>query len=158
MYVADLLADVETILSQPDIEKKYSLKINSLHYYRRKILIVILLNKQQYLERDFTTLYGTKGCFKKLNETTIEVSFKNKWQDDRISVFNNANWQNYFRIHLKVYKDLFHKWFQYRILHCILRTQNLLHKVGISNSLICLACHSEVKSLIHLFYYCCGNN
>ena len=102
----------------------------------------------------FSNLYGTKGFYKKLNETTIEVSFKDKWQNDLNSVFNNANWQNYLRICLKVYKDPFHKWFQFRILHCILGTQILLHKVGISNSLICLTCHSEVESLIHLFYYC----
>ena len=152
------------------IWKKVLTKNKFPYYYRIKILIAIFLKKYQYLGGDFTilahpfipkhlvflfsNLYGTKGFYKKINETTLDVSFKDKWHNDLNSSFSNANWENYFRICLKAYKDPFHKWFQYRILHHILGTQKLLHKVGISNSPICLACHSEVESLIHLFYYC----
>ena len=169
-YVADILGSNGSILSQHELEQKYALKINFLHYHKIKILIGILLKKYQEIKGDFTKLtrpcmptqlvfiftnqYGMKGIYNILNKTNLDLTFKNEWHLELDLTFNNNTWQKFFRICWKNYKDPFHKWFQYRILYRILGTQKLLHKIGISNSPLCLSCFSEVESLHHLFYDC----
>ena len=66
-----------------------------------------------------------------------------------MSSLNNSNWRKYFKIWFKTYRDPFHQWFQYRILHCILGTRKLLHTAGIPQSSLCLLCNSE------LIYFTC---
>ena len=167
-YVADILGSNGSILSQHELEQKYALKINFLHYHKIKILIGILLKKYQEIKGNFTKLtrpcmptqlvfiftnqYGMKGIYNIINKTNLDLTFKNKWHHELDLTFNNNTWQNFFRICWKNYKDPFHKWFQYRILYRILGTQK--HKIGISNSPLCLSCFSEVESLHHLFYDC----
>ena len=55
-YVADILGSNGSILSQHELEQKYALKINFLHYHNIKILIGILLKKYQQIKGDFTKL------------------------------------------------------------------------------------------------------
>ena len=61
---------------------------------------------------------------------------------------------NFFKLCFKASNDSYHKWFQYRILHCTLATQELLNKMSMSNSPTCLSCQSNIESLCHLFYFC----
>ena len=98
--------------------------------------------------------YGTKGIYNKLNEVQVDLPFKNKWNNDLTLNFDDSNWRKYFKICFRNYRDPFHQWFQYRILHRILGTRKLLHLFGISNSPFCLSCNSEVETLIHLFFSC----
>ena len=172
VYVADIVGNDGTILTQLVLEKMYNLKINFLDYYRIKILIGVYLKKHQlvkgnlrlmdlcypFIPKHLLSLYrnsnGRKAIYNKLNEANVDLSFKAKWNFDLTLTLNNSDWRKYFKICFKTYRDPFHQWFQYRILHRILGTQKLLHTVGISQSSLCLLCNSEVETLIHLFYMC----
>ena len=59
-----------------------------------------------------------------------------------------------FKLCFRASFDPYHKWFQYRILHRILGTQQFLYKIGLSKSPKCLSCQSNTESLFHLFYSC----
>ena len=82
------------------------------------------------------------------------MAFKIKWHDDLQVILNKYSWQHVFKICFKTLNDPYLKWFQYRIIHRILGTQKLLHKMGISDSSKCLVCNSNEETLMHLFYFC----
>ena len=64
-------------------------------------------------------------------------------------------WRQLFRICFKTIQDPYFKWFQYRIMHRILGTQIILHKMGVADSNKCLLCRStSEETLLHLFFSC----
>ena len=46
------------------------------------------------------------------------------------------------------------KWLQYRIIHRILGTNYLLHKIGIKDTNQCTFCNAQPETISHLFYFC----
>ena len=46
------------------------------------------------------------------------------------------------------------RWFQYRIIHHILPTNNFLYKINLSDSPLCRICNETIETLDHLFWYC----
>ena len=45
-------------------------------------------------------------------------------------------------------------WFQCRIVHNILATNNFLQKIGIKNDPNCCFCNNEIENIKHIFYDC----
>ena len=50
--------------------------------------------------------------------------------------------------------DIKLRWFQYRIIHRLIPTNNYLHMIKLKNSNLCDFCNSCVKTIEHLFFYC----
>ena len=46
------------------------------------------------------------------------------------------------------------RWFQYRISHRILATNDFLYKIHINNSNLCTLCNTETEKIMHLFVDC----
>ena len=46
------------------------------------------------------------------------------------------------------------RWFQYKIIHRIITTNKLLHKMKISNSTLCNFCNNDEETILRLFYTC----
>ena len=73
---------------------------------------------------------------------------KRKWHSDIDLELNRKSWQQKFRICFKtIHNNAALLWFQYRILHRILGTQNNLCKMGISKSSTCLLCDNDKETL-----------
>ena len=167
--VGDLVNEDGYILEQNEIEERYNLpKTNFLDYYRVKLLIN-KFNKtykkgnnfcflQPYIPMNLRFLLlnksGTKGIYKKLNKAEVKMEIIGKWHNDVAVELHQTAWQHKFRICFKTINDPFYKWFQYRVLHRILGTQENLNKMGISDSPNCLLCGENVETLIHLFVLC----
>ena len=166
--VGDLIDEQGHILDQKEIEKRYTLKMSYLEYDRVRGLIMKFVRSYQKgnnfdfirpcLQKNLAYLllnkYGTKGIYNKINKSFHEMTFQRKWSHD-IDIQSNAkSWQQIFRICFKTIEDPFYKWFQYRVIHRILGTQDSLFKMGISDSSTCLLCKQGVETLIHLFVLC----
>ena len=169
--VSDIVNKNGYILEPEEIKKKYHLsKINFLDFFRIKILITKFLKKfktgddfdflQPCIMKNVRFLLlnktGTKGIYRKVNTcaTLVEMEFQRKWHHDLAIQLPRASWQHKFRICFKTINDPFYKWFQYRIIHRILGTQELLCKMGLSDSPTCLLCGENVETLLHMYVLC----
>ena len=66
----------------------------------------------------------------------------------------NTNWAKINKIPFESTIDSKYRWFQYRIIHRIICTNNLLHKMKILQSPMCTFCKSYDESIYHLFCEC----
>ena len=99
---------------------------------------------------------GTKGIYQNISSKlkSLHLEFQTKWHNELDVNLDNALWQFFFKLCFKASNDSYHIWFQHRILHCTLATQELLNKMSMSNSPTCLSCQTNIESLSHLFYFC----
>ena len=168
-YVGDLLHSNGTLISQKDLEQKYTpLETNFLEYLRVKMCVELYLKKYQgdgpllfdqpCLPKQIASLFGQSQCskrfYKLLNKTCTDMSFKNAWTNKLNINIDEDTWQTAFKIYFKLIQDNNLIWFQYRILHRILGTQKLLSKIGKTSTPKCLLCKSHPESIIHLFAFC----
>ena len=75
-----------------------------------------------------------------------------KWKNELNCKIEEQSWTKICTICFKVINNKNLKWFQYRIIHKILGTEELLYKMSIKNNGICLLCDNSPETLIHLFY------
>ena len=102
---------------------------------------------------------GTKYFYENLNKIHLTLTFKQKWHDDLKVDLKDDIWRQLFRICFKTIQDPYFKWLQYRIMHRILGTQIILHKMGVADSNKCLLCRStSEETLLHLFFSCSEAN
>ena len=120
--------------------------MNSLYVFQRsqisRHIAFVLSNKEK-----------AKGYYKVLNEKSENIicTLHQKWQGDLNYTFEESQW---YKICFKVIKDNNIIWFQYRLIHRILGTCSLLHKMSIENDNKCHFCNVSSEILIHLFYLC----
>ena len=169
-FVSDVLDDQGVLLTQQQLEQKFSVNINFLDYYRVKFSVGLFLRNNSNLDGSleqptqpfipnhiaFLSKNKTaKGIYEKLKcKNKTQMAFQRKWHNDLNLNLDHASRQYVFKLCFKTSGDVYHKWFQCRILHQILATQELLNKMGISNSPTCLSCQADIESLPHLFYFC----
>ena len=87
-----------------------------------------------------------------LNNKSVYSKSKEKWEQS----FDNTElkWTLIYNIPVKCCNNTKMHWFQYRILHRILATNDLLMKYKIRDDNICSFCKREPEKLEHLFWYC----
>ena len=158
------------VLSQQEIQRAFNIqRINFLDYYRLKIVIDKFI-KEHKTRDSFNFLQpcilnsiriilsgskGTKYFYENLNKRHLTLIFKQKWHDDLKVDLKDDIWRQLFRICFKTIQDPYFKWFQYRIMHRILGTHIILHKMGVADSNKCLLCRStSEETLLHLFFSC----
>ena len=97
-----------------------------------------------------------KGYYKVLSEKSENIicTLHQKWQGDLNYTFEESQWYKIFKICFKVVKDNNIIWFQYRLIHRILGTRSLLHKMSIETDNKCHFCNVSSETLINLFYSC----
>ena len=167
--VGDIVNSSLCMLELVDIERKFNFTINFLEYFRVRHLVnkFVLAHKREdycsiesppYIPKNICFLIlnksGTRGIYNKINKIDCEMDFQRKWHSDIDLELNRKSWQQKFRICFKTVQNQALIWFQYRILHRILGTQNNLCKMGISKSSTCLLCDNDNETLYHLFFMC----
>ena len=92
-----------------------------------------------------------------LHKFKYNTNFLVKWEQelDIIENIENNNFTvKYITNAFQYTNDTTLRWFQYRISHRILATNEYLFKIKIKDSKLCTFCNIEPESLIHLFVEC----
>ena len=118
------------------------------HFERPQIprcILYVLSNKEK-----------AKGFYKILIEKpgNLHVHLNKKWKNELNCKIEEQSWTKIFTICFKVINNKNLIWFQYRIIHKILGTEELLHKMSIKNNGKCRLCDNCPETLIHLFCLC----
>ena len=77
-----------------------------------------------------------------------------KWQQKMECNFDDFWWKKCNTQIFKCTKDVKLRWFQFRIVHRILSTNQFLKKIQIADSDLCSFCHEMPETLIHIFCKC----
>ena len=159
------------ILKKEDIESKYNFRINNfLDYFQLHSTVKKFISQNSALvtERSFFSQpfiphhisillnckHGCKGIYNMINVQEVENKYKMKWNKDLKLNIDNSTWKSIFKQIFYNIQDNSLIWFQYRLIHRILGTKDLLRKMQLEDSNICRICQCETESLMHLFVHC----
>ena len=90
--------------------------------------------------------------YKLLVYKTVSPKSQAKW--DQLFQNLELNWKIIYNIPKICCKNTKLHWFQHRILHRILATNDLLTKMNIKQNNLCTFCNEEIEKLEHLFWHC----
>lgn len=101
---------------------------------------------------------GSKVFYNILQKHDLNFKAADKWNMDLNVILTTENWRSIFRIAYFTIPDNQFRWFQFKIIHRILGTRDLLLKMKISESNLCGLCNLYPETLKHLFSECCKSN
>ena len=142
---------------QIDFMQYFSVRTAVLNYIRKKEINIgpVSLANNNIPFNVKTILKSNKGCkdmYKILNEKEIIPKSQIKWNG--IFETENLDWCQIYKIPAKSCGNTKLHWFQLRLLHIILATNDLLLKCGITQDSLCTFCRRVPKTIEHLFWYC----
>ena len=166
-FIKDILNEDGTLMSFNQFINKYELQIDFMQYFSVRTAVLNYIRRKQIhigptqltnnnMPFNFRiVLKSKKGCkdmYKVLNEKEIILKSQIKWN----VVFGNEplDWCQIYKIPAKSCSNTKLHWFQYRILHRILATNDLLLKCGIKQDNLCTFCQRVPEKIEHLFWYC----
>ena len=168
-FINDLLDDQGNILVREECEKKFSIKIQFLHYYA--LCQIIKCKYKSQLESCnlkvteplcpayvSNLLKEKKGCRHiyhiMLKERDDHLNILcNRWYADGV-LFDDKYMQYYFRVLFRCTMHTTVRYFQYRLLNRILFLNKDLVKFNITLDKNCSFCGREEEDMVHFFYYC----
>ena len=169
-FVFDLIDHQGTFHSQRHLKDTYpNLNFHFLEYHRIKTLVSRYINNHKQTDNFHLSfpvkpnnicilLRHKKGSkdFYKIQQTKVQHDnkFNLKWNADLGITLNNDNWKDIFKVCFKTIPHQNLIWLQYRILHRILGTTYLRHKMGKIESATCNKCLSNHQTILHLFTQC----
>ena len=159
------------ILKREELESKYNFCINNfLDYFQihttvKRFLMnnAFLITKKSSFSRPFIPHHISmllnckqvcKNIYNMINTHKVECKYKVKWNKDLTLNIDNLTWKNVFRQIFFNVQDNCLIWLQYRLIHRILGTKDILCKMSIEDSNTCRICQCEPETLMHLFVYC----
>ena len=77
------------------------------------------------------------------------------WETSLKININRLMWTQIYKNCFKTIQDNELKWFQYRILHRILGTNDYLFRIRYKNNNLCSFCNKDRETIVHLFVDCC---
>ena len=89
-----------------------------------------------------------------INTNRVECKYKVKWNKDLTLNIDNLTWKNVFRQIFFNVQDNCLIWLQYRLIHRIFGTKDILCKMPIEDSNTCRIYQCEPETLMHLFVCC----
>ena len=96
---------------------------------------------------------SSRGVYWDLAEKIkIAPTTESKYED--IFSAHDLRWEQFYLLPIKATLDSKTREFQYKLLHRIIYTNKILHKMGLVPSLMCSFCGNTEESLEHLFIYC----
>ena len=166
-FIKDILNDEGNLMDFNQFRDKYDLQINYMQYYGvrsavelyiRKIGIAMNIDSLTNCFIPFNIkllLKSRRGCrdmYQVLNKKEIIANSQIKW--NRIFEIPHLNWHQIYSIPAKCCNNTKIHWFQFRILHRILATNDLLFKCNIKQDNLCSFCKKFPEKIEHLFWQC----
>lgn len=160
--VADLLEGNE-LISYENFCNRFQFNPSFLLFYglcqsiRTKWPNLMPLKNRPHICKPFHILASCKCGTKPVYSIFINSLHKKphnelKWEVDIPDLCQN--WKIINNDIFKLTQDVRLRWFQYRILHRILGTNELLFKMGIKESNLCDLCHVVPETITHVLYEC----
>ena len=166
-FIKDLYDENGNLMNYDQFVNKYDLRINFTEYYGvRAAVNTYIRNKDiQFHSEPGSNCYipfsvkeilknkhGCKNMYLSLNRKSSIPKSQLRWNG--IFEINEFNWQLIYNIPAKSCNNTKLHWFQYRILHRILATNDYLFKCKIKTENSCTFCTVVPEKLEHLFWQC----
>ena len=168
-FLNDLLDEQGDILAREECEKRYSIKIQFLHYYALCQIIKCKYKSQlkscnMKLDEPLCPAYVShllkeiKGC-RHIYHILLHEKDDNlnrlcdRWHENGIS-FDIKQMQQYFKTIFRCNIHTTIRYFQYRLLNRILYLNKDLEKIKIISDSSCSFCEKEEEDMVHFFYLC----
>lgn len=164
--IKDLMNVDGNLLDFNGFVEKYELNINFMEFFSIRTVIETYIKSsglgfQNSSVMDCQVPFNIKqivkhqkGCrevYKVLNDKDINSKNKQKWEED---LNEELDWKSIYILPAKCSNNTKIHWFQYRIIHRILATNDLLYKYKIKQDNLCSFCKTSRETLIHLFWDC----
>ena len=166
-FIKDLLDEYGHLLSYEQFQEKYNVQTNLLEFTGIKTAIVNYLRRSQIdvsheacfnchwpfnVKLIMKTRKGSTYIYKLFTKKNVAPNSQQKWN----RVFGNIHlsWKDIYTIPAKCCSNTKMHWFQYRIMHRIIATNDLLMKMNIRQNNLCTFCNQEIEKIEHLFWHC----
>ena len=167
-FIDDIISQDGSVITLDHLQNKYNCIISWFEYIRIHTAVTrfININKTEnsfetpspYLPFHLKILYkkskGSKHLYTLVNHSNIIFTARAKWNSDLKIQLSELNWQDIFHVCHHTIEDNYYIFFQYRIIHRILGTRKLLHKIKIEENGLCGLCNLDIESLHHLYIDC----
>lgn len=97
---------------------------------------------------------GVKPMYEALNYNNDKPTSILSWEEKEVVRFNKEEWNRVFYLPFKITKDTKFQWFQYRINHKIIATNDLLYKMKYTQTNMCAQCKDKPETIAHMFWLC----
>ena len=168
LFIKDIVGKDGEILDYQAIKEKAN--INFIEYHRVKINVVKYIksfnldfnsHRPDYPSIPYHILIlfkskkGNSDFINALRDSnTPAITAVKKWHENLNLVINRKTWEAIFKLNYTTVEDNYLIYFNYRILHRILGTKHLMHKMKIFNNDTCRLCQKEPETLLHIFSKC----
>lgn len=166
-FINDFFDNDGSLYTLENLKHIYNININFLEYQSIKASLRGLVNTfdvniSEKLTTPFLPYYlqiilinkkGTKAFYDIFIKNRETVTGQVKW--NKQYHFSEEDWRSIYEMPFAVTKCSKLQWFQYRINHKILATNNYLFKINIITSPICVFCNQEDETIEHLLWDCC---
>ena len=164
LCINDFMNECGNFYTQQEFQNKYLFTTNFLQYNNiihcfRTFLDSLTISHKSIKEvNPLQPLFikmmnkSIKGCrmfYDTLVYRSNNIISKSKWIRDLD--INVLNWKNTYKLPFNILKDTKLQWFQYKINHRILGTNQLLFKMGLRQDDLCTFCASASESILHNF-------
>ena len=168
--IGDIFTEDGTLYDIKDFNNFYNLNANFVHFQGVCQAVVKYLKNTAYPFNETKTVNrpyipsilssllknekGSQPMHNILKSNSCIPSCKPKWEHKFNVKIDNKVWNKIFSLIFNITKDTNLQWFQYRIIHRILGTNELLYKINYKDNPKCSFCNKNVESLEHLFWDC----
>ena len=166
-YIKDLFNDDGRLMNYNQFIQKFEVQTNFIQFYGVRAAVELYIRNKgiaintniltnNYLPFKIKVLLknerGSRDMYELINKKNIIPSSQVKWN----TIFEpiHLNWSQLYNIPAKSCNNTKLHWFQYRLLHRILATNDFLFKCNIKQDNLCNFCKRFPEKLEHIFWYC----
>ena len=166
-FIRDLIGENGLLLTYEQFQEKYNARTNFVEFMGIRTSIeayIMRIHIQLGAESLFNchwpfnvklimkSLKGSKDIYAALTCKTIVPTSQPKWEQ----VFENTHldWKLIYSIPAKCCHNTKMHWFQIRIVHRIIATNDLLLKMKLRQNNLCSFCNLDHEKIEHLFWHC----
>ena len=166
--INDLLKEDGQFMNLQEFQNKFNINTNFLRY---QSLLSAIKSSMKSLNINSQRLYkiigpvipvtiktflksskGSKDMYRILISKTSNINSEEKWSN--VLDINELPWYKIYKLPFKTTKNTKIQWLQYRMLHRILGTNDLLYKIKLKESNRCDFCKESVETIEHIFWSC----
>ena len=165
--VNDLLNSEGKFMNYQTFSEIYNIRTNYLVYHGIVLAIKTYMKALKLSESDlyrlqgplipfnllifFKSPKGSKDMYNVLISNYINPKCEEKWSHQ---LNNNYNWKQIYNMSFDTTKSSKLQWFQYRIIHRIIGTNDFLFKIKVKQSDKCSFCKEDKETIEHIFWSC----